>query len=546
MRNPRVIVISDASPRWLWRLAQRVQNEVPGATVCGLVQADEALPDGKESLGERFRAGLARIGHVLLRCLHACPERPDAGAEFTDATLIQSAKRTGWPIVTLSGGGVDAAVNLLQQQQPDLCLALVSRSLAHEILTIPRLGSIVVNRPALPHLDLEASGKKEIQLTISRVQGTRELSCIRTLSLPIEPYDTVTSIALKTDLVGSDLLIQSSAETIREAGVARDHLDDASLTFSYLDYYQQRKSDGTCSAQPTLRARPAWKLLLISLLLSPYLIVRNWYRRSRRRFPVVILVHHLISDNPHLLGMPTEVFFRQVKFLQKHYRVVSLSQAIELLKSGVVRAPTVVLSFDDGYQENFLTLRSVVEATGVPVSLFVCTRIVEEQAEFPHDQARGQHNFNALSWDQVLYLSRNGVEIGSHTRSHFDCGSHDTETLRQELVGAKADLQRRLSQRIRFFGFPYGKPENISDEAVRLTQSNYECFLSCFGGENFPDEPVPQAHLLRKSHPADLWELELTLQGALDLRQLIKRALGWGGQAEEVARLRPTALGGAA
>jgi len=546
MRNLRVIVISDASPRLLWRLAQRVQNEVPGATVCGLVHTRGARPKGEEPLSERVRAGLVRVADVLLRCLHAGPKHQNSGAEFTDTTLVQSAQRVGWPVVTLADGSVDPAVDLLQQQQPDLCLALVSRSPAHAVLAIPRLGSIVVNRHGLARRDFEAGGQTEIKLTISRVQGTRELTCRRTLSVPIEPYDTVTSIALKSDLVGSDLLIQNAAETIREAGVARDHLHDASLTLSYLDYYQQRKADEKCSARPALRSRPAWRLLLISLLLSPYLIMRNWYRRFGSRFPVVILVHHLISDNPHLLGMPTEVFFRQVEFLQKHYRIVSLSQAIELLKSGVVRAPTVVLSFDDGYQENFLTLRSVIEATGIPVSLFVCTKVVEEQAEFPHDQARGQHNFNALSWDQVLYLSRNGVEIGSHTRSHFDCGSHDTETLRQELVGAKADLQHHLGERVRFFGFPYGKPENISEEAVRLTQSNYEYSLSCFGGDNFPHGPVPQAHLFRKSHPADLWELELTLQGTLDLRQLIKRALGWGGQAEEVARLRATALGGTA
>jgi peptidoglycan/xylan/chitin deacetylase (PgdA/CDA1 family) len=546
MQSVRLVVISDASPRLLWRLAQRVQDEVPGATVCGLVHARGAHPEGKGSLGERFRTGLARVGDVLLRCLHAGPKHPNAGAEFTDTTLVQSAQRAGWPIVTLAGGSVDAAADLLQRQQPDLCLALVRRSLAPDILAPPRLGSIVVNRLRSTDLDFEASGQKEIKLMVSRVQGSRELSCIRTLSLPIEPYDTVTSIALKTDLVGSDLLIESADETIREAGVARERIRDGAPTLSYLDYYQQRKSNDTCSAQPALRDRPAWRLLLISLLLSPYLILRNWYRRSRGRFPVVILVHHLISDNTHLLGMPTEVFFRQVEFLHKHYHVVSLSQAIEMLKSGVVRAPTVVLTFDDGYQENFLTLRSIIEATGIPVSLFVCTKIVEEQAEFPHDQARGQHNFNALSWDQVLYLSRNGLEIGSHTRSHFDCGSHDTETLRQELVGAKADLQRRLGQMIRFFGFPYGKPENMSDEAVRLTQSNYEYSLSCFGGENFFDTPVPQAHLFRKPHPADLWELELTLQGALDVRQLIKRALGWGGQAEEVARLRATALGGTA
>jgi len=541
MQNLRVVVISDASPRMLWCLAQRVQNEVPGVIVCGLVHAAEPHPEATKATSKQLRAGLARFGDLFLRWLHACPKDPNAVSRFS---LVRTAQHLGWPIVTLADESVGTALGLLQQQRPDLCLALVTRTPAPALLATPRLGSIVVNRLGSTVDDLEAGGQKQIKLTVSRVQGTSELSCIRALSLPIEPYDTVTSLGLKTDLVGSDLLIQGLTETMREVVVTCGQTGYDSQMLSYLNYYRKKKVDGACPARPALRTRPAWKLFLISLLSLPYLTLRNWYRRCRGRFPVIILVHHLISDNPHLLGMPTEVFFRQIEFLQRHYHVVSLSQAIELLKSGVVPEPTVALSFDDGYQENFLTLRSVTQATGVPVSLFVCTNIIEAQAEFPHDQARGQHNFAALSWEQVLQLSRSGIEIGSHTRSHFDCGSHDTETLQQELVGAKADLQRRLDQRIRFFGFPFGKPENMSDEAVQMARSNYEYFLSCFGGENFADGSVAQAHLLRKSLPADLWELELTLQGALDLRQLIKRAVGWGGQAQEIARVRATALRG--
>jgi len=537
MQNLRVVVISDASPRFLWCLAQRVQNEVPGVVVCGLVHAAEPQREATKATSKRFRAGLARFGDFLLRWLHACPKDPNAANRFS---LVRSARQVGWPVVTLADENVGNALSVLQQQQPDLCLALVTRTLAPALLAIPRLGSIVVNRLESTVDDSEAGVQKQIKVTVSRVQGASELSCTRTLLLPIEPYDTLTSIGLKTDLVGSDLLIQSLTETMCEAGISSGQTGYDSQMLSYLDYYRKKKVDGAYPAQPAVRTRPAWKLFLISLLSLPYLTLRNWYRRCRGRFPVIILVHHLISDNPHLLGMPTEVFFRQLEFLQRHYRIVSLSQAIELLKSGVVQEPTVALSFDDGYQENFLTLRSVTQATGVPVSLFVCTNIIESEAEFLHDQARGQHNFTALNWQQVLHLSRNGIEIGSHTRSHFDCGSHDTATLQRELVGAKADLQRRLGQRIRFFGFPFGKPENMSDEAVRMARSNYEYFLSCFGGENFADGPVGEAHLLRKSHPADLWELELTLQGALDLRQLIKQS--WGGQAQEVARVRATAL----
>lgn len=546
MENLRVVVLSDASsPRLLWRLAQRVQNEVPGMTICGLIHDPGSHPEGRGRARECLRASLAAFGNLLLRWVHACPPDPNIGAEVTYHTLVRYGQRAGWPVARLDSGNLRPALDLVQEQRPDLCLALVSRPPARALLAMPRLGSVVVSRP---HQIIRSSGlgvetQKEVKITVSWLQGAGEPTCLRAVSLPIEPYDTATSIAVKTDVVGSDLLMQSAASIAQDGVGAASQARCASQMLSYLSYCERRKPEGVSALRPMLDKRPVWKLFFISLLLSPYLLVRNWYRRWRRRFPVIILVHHLISDAPHHLGMPTEMFLRQVEFLQKHYRIVSLSEAVELLNSDAVQVPTVALSFDDGYQENFLTLRSVIEATGVPVSLFVCTSIIERQAEFSHDQTRGQHNFTALGWEQVAYLSRNGAEIGSHTCTHFDCGSSDGETLGQEIVGAKTDLQQRLGQRVRFFGFPFGQPENISAAAMQLAQSNYEYVLSSFGGENFAHAPRNETHLLRKSLPAGVWALELTLQGVLDVRRVLKRGLGWGAEAQEIARVQATAAG---
>lgn len=215
---------------------------------------------------------------------------------------------------------------------------------------------------------------------------------------------------------------------------------------------------------------------------------------------------------------------------------MSLSEAVELLRSGSVKIPTVALTFDDGYQVNFLSLRSVTEATGIPVSLFVCTGFLE-QTPLPHDQRRGQLSFPTLNGEQLGYLARNGVEIGSHTRTHFDCGTGDRVVLEEEIMGAKSDLQQRLGQRVRFFAFPFGKPRNISTIAMQLARSNYEYVLSCFGGENVTHAGC-ETHLLRKNLESDVWSLELTLQGVLDLHWNLKRILGWGEEAHEIQRVQ--------
>src|SRR4030095_9064970 len=130
-----------------------------------------------------------------------------------------------------------------------------------------------------------------------------------------------------------------------------------------------------------------------SLLSLPLLMTRNWYYRRTGSFPIVILFHHLVSDRPHRLGLSTEHFLKHVEFLKKHYRIVSICTAIEMLRTNDVKVPTVVLTFDDGYSDNFINLRAVVEHTGVPVTMFVSTDHVSKQTAFKHDLDAGSQGF---------------------------------------------------------------------------------------------------------------------------------------------------------
>ena len=111
--------------------------------------------------------------------------------------------------------------------------------------------------------------------------------------------------------------------------------------------------------------------------------------------------------------------------MKRHYRIVSLPQAVALLQRGEIDVPTVVLSLDDGYAENLTGLRAVAECEGVPVTICVCTRHVSDRSELAHDLTRSERGFASMGWTDVRYLDRHGVTIASHTRTHFNCGSGD-------------------------------------------------------------------------------------------------------------------------
>lgn len=221
--------------------------------------------------------------------------------------------------------------------------------------------------------------------------------------------------------------------------------------------------------------------------------------------------------------MSTEDFLQLILYLQVHYRIVSLSQAVELLRSGEIHVPTVALTFDDGYADNFLCLRAVANETGIPATLFITTHQVETQKEFRHDLIKGMTGFLPLTWDQIQYWSTRGIEFGSHTRTHMDCGTPDSEKLRDEIIGSRDDLESHLGTPVSLFAFPYGQRKNMSSEAMQLAASTYSHFASSFGGEAPLQSQNPQIHLFRKNLYQSQWELELELQSVFDASAVIRR-----------------------
>jgi peptidoglycan/xylan/chitin deacetylase (PgdA/CDA1 family) len=226
----------------------------------------------------------------------------------------------------------------------------------------------------------------------------------------------------------------------------------------------------------------------------------------------MILRHHLVSDRPHRSGVSTVYFLRQVNYLLRHYRVVSLSEAAELVRKGRVKVPTVAITFDDGYADNFVNLRAVTEETAFPIGYFISTEHIASGREFAHDQISNRQGFPPNTWEQIEFLRRCGYEIGSHTRSHADCGPTDEEFLRHEIVGSAEDIQQKLGSTAHF-SFPFGLPQNISAPAATIACASYRNVFSAYGGGNFHADA--RRILKRSNFPRTVWELELQLQSVL-------------------------------
>jgi len=533
----KVVIFSSGSLGVIGRLVRRIHHEVPEAQVCGvLLERRPGKPLRKRI--STFAANLRRPEYVKFasqRLLNAGFEK--LAAMGTSVLHIAHGGRPeqvspaepDCPLMITRDCHDGASLEFVRSLDADLGLVYGTRILKPCLFSIPHFGSINIHKRKVPDyrgggpvgLWEMLDGQREIGVTVHEVEEKLDAGAvIHSQTIAIEPFDNLTSLALKAHVVANDLLVRSVAD-YAQGSLRRTPQQGSSRMFKnptpqQLTTYEKELR----SKRPpfkSMRGRSTGKLLVRSAVALPALTVRNWRHRLRSRFPVSILFHHLVSDRSHALGMSTEHFLKHVEFLRKHYDVVTMKRATEMLESNSVRKPTVALTVDDGYGDNSLTLRAIRERfDDVPMTLFVSSGLIGSRERFPHDVRHGNDGFEPLTWEQLTQLQREGFEIGSHTRTHFDCGSTDIAKLQDEIAGSRAELEQHLGTPVELFSFPFGLPKNISPEAMKIANQSFKYVFSAFGGSNLAPESGEVKHLKRWAHPNDLWELELMIQGILD------------------------------
>jgi len=522
----------------------RIQRDAPEAQVCGVLYEQRLPKTLQKRMGiwrkkmwrliywryvahRIFTSGneiLAGLFDGFIRFVHAAPKWPNGNPARGLDDLERTCKANGAELFVTHDIHSEEALQFVRRFDADLGLVFGTRILKPALFEIPKQGSINIHKRKVP--DYRGGGavglwellddQKEIGVTVHRVEAKVDVGgVIRSALIPIEPLDNLESLALKADVVGEDLIVAAIRDFANGTVMETPQSGPSKLfrTPAAEDFLRMKKTLASRrKGDSNPFRRPAWKLLVKSLLNIAPVTFRNWGHQRRGDYPVMILYHHLVSDRPHHCGVSTSCFLRQVNYLLRHYRVVSLSEAVELIRKGGVKVPTVAVTFDDGYADNFINLRAITEETGLPVGYFISTEHISSGREFAHDHSFNEHGFAPNTWEEIEVLKHCGFEIGSHTRNHVDCGSTDEEFLRLEILGSSADIQKKLGP-TEHFSFPTGQPLNISAPAAAIACAGYRNVFSAYRGGN--SHADARRILRRGGFPNTLWELELQLQSVL-------------------------------
>ena len=241
-----------------------------------------------------------------------------------------------------------------------------------------------------------------------------------------------------------------------------------------------------------------------------------WYVRRqilRQGCANVLMLHRVLNDES--LGctcslpdiIVREVTFRHLlAYLAETFTVVPLQSARPDTKKS-----TVVITFDDGWLDNYTNAFPLLAAYDMPWTLFICSGLTGKNAPFwperaiaalrasavPSDEIRStverlkllapnerDHaiaQFSAqpsdtienpvdatMSWEQVRELDRAGVCIGAHTHSHQILTSVTVETASMEVSECRQTIEKNLGKPCKTLAYPNG---NCSP-AIRHLVSN--------------------------------------------------------------------------
>lgn len=171
-------------------------------------------------------------------------------------------------------------------------------------------------------------------------------------------------------------------------------------------------------------------------------------------------MYHRVAELPSdiwQVAVTPANFEQHVRWLTTHAQVLPLAELVEQLKNKRLQRNAVALTFDDGYADNYLVAKPILDEYKVPVTFFVASGGIDQETEFWWDELESlllftPHLplcFDVIVADQPLHfdLSPSEIELSEGLRrqhAQWDACTQSPPTHRSTLFLQLWQLLRPL------------------------------------------------------------------------------------------------------
>lgn len=289
--------------------------------------------------------------------------------------------------------------------------------------------------------------------------------------------------------------------------------------------------------------------------------------RDRLLGDLRVIAYHRVCDidelnDRDLVSASVAEFDWQMAHIARHYHAMTFAALDACLRGdGKLPANAVIVTFDDGFRDNYVNAFPILRRHGVPATFFISSgyigrretfwfnlvariinanpgaRLALPVGEFTIPEARDaraelaldvldriklvpneqrleivdalRRDFDAgdecdplalpMSWDEVREMADNGMEIGSHTVSHPILTQISAAQLHDEIHDSRREIEARIGRAIHSISYPEGLDYAYDGAVVEAVRAaGYSFAASYVPGTNY--RPAPGNFGLRRAH----------------------------------------------
>ena len=278
------------------------------------------------------------------------------------------------------------------------------------------------------------------------------------------------------------------------------------------------------------------------LYAGPWSLLRTIERKKNGPGITILYGHRVMTDD--IMSNPNDPRFitghtsvsqvaEAIKELKKYYQIISMDEAVSQISKGEIKQESVVLTFDDGFRDNFINLLPVLKEHNVPATFYVNASVIDSKRNlwfqavinffFAIEEnqvyvALNNHQYDlstpgkryqaafhfmqfiqsekkpeefypliealagdkCLPCDEDIHMTWNDLRIlideplitlGAHSLRHFPLSYCEPQLAESEIIESISQLEENLGITINHFSYPRGHQKDFNAHHISVLQA---------------------------------------------------------------------------